>query len=454
MSQRASRVCLFFYGVFWKLAIPFLLLRAWWRGRREPGYREHLPERLGRYARPTLSLSLSPVIWIHAVSVGEARAAAPLIEALRRSHPDYALRATCTTPAGRDTLVQICGTSAQVTYLPYDAPLPVWRFLEHCRPSLGILMETEIWPNLIEACTRRRIPLLLANARMSKRSARGYARVSGLTRRAISSIDAVCAQGRSDARRLQFLGANAPIVAGNLKFDVQPEPRQLALGRVQRAALHGRRILLLASTREGEEVMLLDALQAAMAHSYGGSSRDTGDGTASTARNSPVLVVIVPRHRQRFDEVARLVTERGLSLARRSLGNAPEATCEVFLGDTLGEMALYYGLADVAVIGGSFLPLGGQNLIEACAAGVPVVTGPHMFNFSEATRDALRAGAALQAGTADAALRAAFDLLQEPARLAHMSECALEFSGRHGGATERHIEICGRLLGRRPGTPA
>ncbi len=429
--SHAQRLCRFLYGALWQLALPALLVRAWWRGRREPGYRRHLWERLGIYAER----SPSSVIWIHAVSVGEARAAAPLIGALQRSYPDCALRVTCATPAGRDTLRQILGGGAQVTYLPYDAPGPVRRFLSHCRPRLGILMETEIWPNLIAACHRRGIPLLLANARMSKRSARRYARTSLLTRGAIAALDAVCAQGRADARRLRVLGARAPGVTGNLKFDAQPDARQLALGRALRAGLQGRRVLLFASTREGEEALLLDALGAAQAQVHGEAQ-------------AHVLVLIVPRHRQRFDEVAALIAARGLRLARRSQTEVPAADCEVFLGDTLGEMALYYGLADVAVIGGSFRPLGGQNLIEACAAGVPVVTGPHMFNFSAATRDALRAGAAIQADTAQAALRTACGLLMDTAALARMAQCALAFSRRHGGATERHLEVCRHLLER------
>ena len=279
---------------------------------------------------------------------------------------------------------------------------------------------------------------MLANARMSKKSARGYARVGALARAAISAIDAPCVQARADAQRLRTLGARSIRITGNLKFDVQPDERQSARGRELRAQLHGKRVLLWASTREGEEAMLLEALP-----------RDAG-----------VLVVIVPRHRQRFEEVAQLLSARGVRFERRSGGAVPDASCEVFLGDSLGEMALYYALADVALIGGGFRALGGQNLIEACAAGVPVVLGPHMYNFAEATRLALEVGAAVQCADAKAALREASLLLQDSERRAAMAEAARALGSRHRGATERHLEVCRQLItaqvpdSRLPGHPA
>jgi 3-deoxy-D-manno-octulosonic-acid transferase len=409
------------YSLLLRAALPLILLRLWWRGRREAGYREHVAERLGRY-QPAAQ---RPILWVHAVSVGEARAAAPLVGALQREFEGHDVLLTCMTAAGREAARQLYRDAVRLAYLPYDYPGAVRRFLEHFRPRIGVLMETEIWPNLLAACAARRVPVMLANARMSEKSARGYARWSSLARPALASLGAVCAQSEADARRLVDLGAAHVSVTGNLKFDVDPDARQLAEGRALRAALAGRRTLLLASTREGEEALLLDAL----------AERPRG-----------VLLVVVPRHPQRFDAVAQLLAQRAIGTARRSRGELPGAGQAAYLGDTMGEMAFYYGLADVAVIGGGFAPLGGQNLIEACAAGAPVVLGPHMFNFSEATRLAIEAGAALQVGGAPEAARAALELLDDEARRARMSEAGIRMCAAHRGATARHVAACRELL--------
>jgi 3-deoxy-D-manno-octulosonic-acid transferase len=402
------------------LALPLIVLRLWWRGRREPGYRRRVGERFGRY-------KFAPereVLWVHAVSVGEARASAPLVRALREEFPRHELLLTCATAAGRDALKQLYGESVLTAWLPYDYPGSVRRFLEHFRPRLGVLMETEIWPNLLAACSADGVPVVLASARMSERSALGYRRWTGLARPAFGCLAAVCAQGEVDAARLAALGAKHVSVCGNLKFNVSPDAAQLAAGRAWRTAL-ARPILLLASTREGEEKILLDAL--------GGNASDA-------------LVVIVPRHPQRFDEVAALAAKDGFPVGRRSRGDVPRPEDRVYLGDTMGEMAFYYAAADVAVIGGSFLPLGGQNLIEGCAAGTAVVLGPSMFNFSEAARLSLEAGAALQADNAADATRAALALLREPAQRAKMGDAGKKLCEQHRGATQRHLAICRRLL--------
>ncbi len=401
-------------------ALPLVLARLWWRGRREPGYRRRIRERFGEYREG----AERPVLWVHAVSVGEARASAPLVRALAAAHPEYELLLTCMTAAGREALRQVYGESVRVAWLPYDVPGAVRRFLEHFRPRLGVLMETEVWPNLLAGCRAFGVPVLLANARMSQKSARGYARWSGLTRPAFACLSAVCAQSEEDAARLRALGAPRVAVTGNLKFDIAPDGVKHAAGRSWRARV-GRPVLLLASTREGEERALLDALGAA-----------AGD----------ALVVVVPRHPQRFDEVA------ALAQSRRSKGDAPGREDRVHLGDTMGEMDFYYGAADVAVIGGSFAPLGGQNLIEACAAGVPVVLGPSMFNFAEAARLALDAGAALQGPDAPGAMALAGELLGDSARCARMGEAGRKLCAAHRGATERHVAACQELLKTKSGT--
>jgi 3-deoxy-D-manno-octulosonic-acid transferase len=400
------------YTIALRLALPFILLRLWWRGRREPGYRENVQERLGIYSgeKPRKTL------WVHAVSVGEARAAAPLVQALKGLLPDHTVVMTCTTAAGRETLRQVYGESVLAAFLPYDYPESVQGFLERFRPRLGVLMETELWPNLLAQCERRAVPVVLANARMSEKSARGYRRWRALMAPGIRSLAAVCAQSEADGERLRALGAPRVEVTGNLKFDVALDAAQLAAGREWKAKL-GRPVLLLASTREGEEKLLLDAL-----------------------RGARFLTVVVPRHPQRFDEVAPLAH------SRRTLTEVPGEKDGIYLGDTMGEMAFYYAACDVAVIGGSFLPLGGQNLIEALAAGAPAVVGPSMFNFAEATRLALDAGAALQVGDAKTGVARALALLSDPEKRKAMGEAGKKLCEAHRGATAKHFEVCRRLI--------
>ena len=406
------------YTVALRLALPFILLRLWWRGRRESGYREHVQERFGMYAgeKPRKA------IWLHAVSVGEARAAAPLVRELQRLAPDHALVMTCTTAAGRATVEQVYADSVLVTFLPYDYPETVAAFLERFDPRLAVLMETELWPNLLAACERRGVPVILANARMSDKSARGYRRWAPLTAPAIRSLAAVCAQSEADAARLRELGAPRVLVTGNLKFDAALDEAQFRRGREWRSRV-ARPVLLLASTRDGEEKLLLGAIGEA-----------------------EFLTVMVPRHPQRFDEVAALAD------ARKTQAAVPAASDRIYLGDTMGEMAFYYGTADVAIIGGSFMPLGGQNLIEALAAGVPVVLGPSMYNFAEATRLALEAGAALQEPDAAAAVRTARALLSDPARRAAMAAAGQKLCVAHRGATARHLEVLAGALNLSPTT--
>jgi 3-deoxy-D-manno-octulosonic-acid transferase len=401
------------YTIALRLALPLILLRLWWRGRREPGYREHVEERLGVYAvdKP------EKAVWVHAVSVGEARAAAPLVRALQRLLPDHAMVMTCTTAAGRETLKQVYGESMTCVFLPYDYPEAVKSFLQTFRPRLAVLMETELWPNLLAESARHGVPVALANARMSEKSARGYRRWRLLTGPGIRSLAAVCAQSEADADRLRALGATRVVVTGNLKFDVALDEAQLAAGREWRRRL-GRPVLLLASTREGEEKLLLDEIPSPAAF----------------------LTIVVPRHPQRFDGVAQWVD------ARRTKVAMPKETDRVYLGDTMGEMAFYYAACDVAVIGGSFMPLGGQNLIEALAAGAPVVLGPSMFNFAEATRLALEVGAAVQAGDVKGAIRQALELMARAQARCAMAQAGRALCEAHRGSTARHVEVLRALI--------
>jgi len=401
------------YTLVLRLLLPFVLARLWLRGRREPGYREGVRERFGVYhgEKP------DKLVWVHAVSVGEARAAAPLVRALAERLPEHRILITCTTAAGRETLKQVYGDSILAAFLPYDFPEAVQAFLAHFSPGLAVLMETEVWPNLLAGCAARGVPVVLANARLSEKSARGYLRLRSLARPAFASLTLVCAQSETDAARLRSVGARRVEVTGNLKFDVGPDPEQLAAGRAWRAAI-GRPMLLLASTREGEEQMLLEELKA--------------------DRN--LLVVIVPRHPQRFDDVAPMTQ------ARRTRQPLPLPEHRLYLGDTMGEMPFYYAACDVAVIGGSFAPLGGQNLIEALACGSPVVVGPSMFNFAEATRLALEAGAVLQAANAAEAVKLAVSLLHDARLRRAMSAAGRKLCQTHRGATGRHLKLLDEVI--------
>ena len=384
------------------LAAPLIPLRLLWRGRRERGYWQHWNERLARGPAPEAG-----ALWIHAVSVGEMRAAQPLIAALRNAHPDAPVLLTCMTPTGRATAESLYGDFARIVYLPYDYAGLMRGFMRRMQPRVGILMETELWPNLIHAAAQAGVPLVLANARLSARSARGYARLPALTRACLGRIAVVAAQSEADAARLLELGARATHVTGNLKFDIAPPPAQLELGEAWRQRWGRRPVLLAASTREGEEASLLRAF-------------------ADTAP-ADVLLVVVPRHPQRFGEVAALIEAAGLAYQRRSaLGEAAlSAQTRVLLGDSLGELFAYYAACDVAFVGGSLMPLGGQNLIEAASVGRPVLVGPHTFNFARATQDAVEAGAALRVENASELMQSAARLLRdEAARTAMGASCA------------------------------
>ena len=410
------------YSALLWLAQPLYLLRLGWRGRAEPLYREALAERFGFYA----DAPSSGWLWVHAVSLGETRAAAALIAALRERRPGLRLLLTASTATGREAGRELLREGDRQTWLPFDTPGAVRRFLAQFRPALGVLMETEVWPNLLPMARAQGMPLVLANARLSEKSMRQGERYAALIRPAVEALALVLAQGEADAQRLRSAGAREVRVSGNLKYDMAPDPALVARGAAWRAAL-ARPVLLFAVSREGEEASLL----AAWARRR-----------AALAAN-PVLV-IVPRHPQRFDEVAALMQGAGLSIARRSAwGEMPHDTAlaaDAWLGDSMREMPLYYGLGQVALLGGSFAPLGGQNLIEAAACGCPVVMGPHTFNFAEAAELAAVAGAAQRVETMAAALDAALALLADAQALAHAGERARAFAAEHRGAARRMAE--------------
>ena len=424
------------YSALLFLLAPLVLLRLAWRARRQPEYLRNVGERFGRYA----TAIDRPVLWVHAVSVGETRAAEPLVRALRSTYPSHRILLTHMTPTGRQTGEQLFGDSVLRCYLPYDLPFAVARFLRHYRPSAGVLIETELWPNLIHATHGAGVPVLLINARLSARSARGYARLSGLTCDTLRRLTAVGAQSEADADRLRALGAKRVTVTGNLKFDRGPQPADLQLAAQLRDRFGPRSVLLAASTRDGEEEQVLDIV-------------------ARMPRD--LLTVIVPRHPQRFPDVAQILERRGLAFQRRSENVAVQAGTRVLLGDSMGELFAYYAACDIAFIGGSLLPLGGQNLLEACAMGKPVLIGPHMFNFAEATKLAVETGAALQVADAAELSARVRELLGDAARRERMGKAGLQLMLQHQGATRRTLEILrsvlegdGALVAQLPPSPA
>ncbi|PLZ00534.1 3-deoxy-D-manno-octulosonic acid transferase [Burkholderia sp. WAC0059] len=441
------------YRAVWWLVAPLAVLRLFIRSRRERGYREHIGERFG-HAAGRLPEDDAPLVWVHAVSVGETRAAQPLVEALLAARPDIRILLTHMTPGGRATGERLFGARVARCYLPYDAPRFVRRFLRTWRPSLGLVMETEVWPTLIDECRRADVPLVLTNARMSARSYRRAARFGRATREVFGGFARVLAQSPADAERLRALGARNPAVLGNLKFDMTSPPELVARGHAWRRAVGARPVWVAASTREGEEEHVLQAL--------------------AVLGVEGALLILVPRHPQRFDEVAALAARKGLRVARRSewAPGAPAAAAghtdiralpadvDVLLGDSMGEMGAYYAAADLAFIGGSLLPFGGQNLIEACAVGVPVLIGPHVFNFSQATADAVAAGAVQQVKDAQDLADVLRELFADRSRRVAMGAAAAAFAARHRGATARTVDVLTTLLpeprpaAHRPGDPA
>ncbi|TCS70998.1 3-deoxy-D-manno-octulosonic-acid transferase [Sulfuritortus calidifontis] len=508
-----------FYTLAWWLALPLAFFYLLWRSRRQPEYRQHWLERLGFIA----PAGDRPVIWVHAVSVGETRAAEPLIRALQARHPDHAILLTHMTPTGRATGRALFGDGVTQAYLPYDLPPLARRFLDRARPRLGLIMETEVWPNLFAACRQRGVPLFLVNARLSEKSAQGYARLRPLIQPALAGLAGLAAQTPADAERLRRLAnlptpalpingegahpspiyvasrerlkpspASAPspihgggreglkpdsasdlspihgggweglkpkpaldpspihgggreglkpnpaidpspiygggwegeppiLVAGNLKFDVAPPAETAARAAELRRLFGARFVMLAASTREGEEALLLDALL----------PLDLPE----------LLLLIVPRHPQRFAEVARMIGARGLNCPRRSQGQAVANTDRIYLGDSMGEMAAYCAASDLVIMGGSLLPFGGQNLIEAAAAGKPVLIGPHTWNFEQASRDAIAAGAARRVQDAKELAEAVRGLYEDGLLREEMGAASIDFAQSHRGATERILQL-------------
>ncbi len=423
-----TRAALSVYSLaMWALQ-PFLRRKLQRRGREEVGYLHAVEERFGHYTQPA---GEGGYVWVHAVSLGETRAAAVLLQALRAAQPGIRILLTHGTATGRAQGVSLLQEGDVQVWQPWDTPAAVQRFLRYFKPCVGIILETELWPNWVAQCNKAEVPLALVNARMSAKSMHQAQRLAWLSRPAYQGLSAVLAQTQADAERLQALGAKVDAVLGNLKIDAKPEATQLAMALVRKQKLK-RPVVLFTSSREGEEIMWLDTLQALK-----DAPRDHQEHIHA------VHWLVVPRHPQRFDEVAGLIEQRGWTVSRRSQWrDGPDAdqldhADSIWLGDSLGEMALYYGLSDAALLGGSFAPFGGQNLIESTACGCPIVMGPHTFNFAEAAQLAEEAGAALRVQDMAQAVTTALQLVRSgPDENAHVQAC-IAFSQAHRGAAQR-----------------
>ena len=382
------------YSALLRLLTPILLLRIWRRGRHEPAYRQRWPQRLGFYGG--VALVSRNAVWLHAVSLGEMRTADLLLAEWREREPKLHVLLTCSTATGWAEGEKLCDAQTQLVWLPWDLPGAVRRFYAHFQPRLGLLMETEVWPNLVVQAQRQRIPLYLINARLSAKSLRQALRLAPLARPTYAALAGVLAQSMGDAENFRALRAKVVAITGNIKFDIKINQAQINAAYTLKAAWGGVQIITLASSREGEEVLFLSAL-------------------AQQAEGMKGLIpMIVPRHPQRFAEISELAQQYGWqTLSRLNFdGSKPPAPKTLLLGNSMGEMFFYYALSEVALMGGSFAPFGGQNLIEAIAAHCPVVLGPHTYNFADASSLALQAGLAQRAADMQQALAIGLTQLQ------------------------------------------
>ena len=410
----------YLYTFLLAIATSFIFFRWLWRSRKVPGYRQRWTERLG-YVSVQNNVSS---IWIHAVSVGEFIAATPLIKALLEEYPTHTIWVTTTTPTGSSQVIKQFSDQVQHTYVPIDLPSAVNRFLARCRPALCIIMETELWPNLIYHTHARSIPILLANARLSERSCRGYQRIAKLTRQMLANITLVAAQSEKDGEQFVRLGLDRKklMVAGNIKFDLCLPPSLLAEGKQLRSSWGNRPTIIAASTHEGEESIILNAF------------------TAIQKKYSTALLLLVPRHPDRFDKVAKLCLAKGFRIAHRSMKQLPDQKTDILLGDTIGELRLLYAASDIALVGGSLLPVGGHNLIEPAALRLPILSGTHLHNFVAISQLLKEADAMILVENETDIIDAVTQLLENKSFSDAMGQRAFGVSAANTGALGRHLQ--------------
>lgn len=423
----------FLYSILFYLAIPLVLLKLLLRGRKAPAYRQRMGERF--------ALGLPEFrqggIWLHAVSVGESIAAAPLVKALQERYPELPITLTCMTPTGSERIRAMFGDSVQHCYLPYDLPCRAGKFLQAVRPVLGIVMETELWPNHIDQCARLGIPVVLANARLSERSARGYARFPRLIAPMLQQLALIAVQTGEEAQRFQALGAPADKVqvTGSVKFDLQVPSDLIQQAQELRAQwqLSQRPVWIAGSTHEGEDLLVLEAHRQLLQ----GFPR--------------ALLILVPRHPERFEPVHQLCRIQGFQTVRRSTGEHVSAEAQVLLGDTMGELLLLYALADIALVGGSLIPHGGHNLLEPLMLDKPVLSGPHVFNFQEIARQMREARALREVREEREIATAVARLWTDRTAYAAMQEAGRKVLDANQGALERLLDMLDDLLSVRVG---
>ncbi len=418
---------------------PLIRLRLKRRAAKEPLYGQFIEERFGVYSQA----ASEAWIWIHAVSLGETRAAAILLRELRQRQPGMKLLLTHGTATGREEGAKLLQAGDIQVWQPWDSAQATQRFFAHFKPRIGIVMETEVWPQLCDAARQAGVPMVLANARLNAHSLKKALRIQALSKVAFGSFQQVLAQTDEDAQRLKQAGALAVQVVGNLKFDVSIDIGLLQQGKALKSHSIGQPVVLLASSREGEEIDFLKKIQAFAL------IKSTKYATESIAENLPKKMqwLIVPRHPQRFDEVQALCQQHHLSVSRRSSWDAAPEQADVWLGDSMGEMPMYYALADIALLGGSFAPLGGQNLIEAIAAGCPVVMGPHTFNFEQACETAQSMGAALRVADMQRGVDVASQAASQPAQLAQLKQSGSLWLTASQGAAARQAEAIAKVTG-------
>ncbi|MFI8396604.1 lipid IV(A) 3-deoxy-D-manno-octulosonic acid transferase [Pseudomonas sp. NPDC078863] len=418
------------YTALFYLGLPLVAIRLWLRARKAPAYAKRIGERF-TYGMPTLQ---SGGIWVHAVSVGESIAAAPMIRALLERYPALPITVTCMTPTGSERIQALFANEARIQhcYLPYDLPCAAARFLDRVQPKLAVIMETELWPNHIHQCAKRGIPVALANGRLSERSAKGYGRLRKLTAPMLAEMSLFAVQTEAEAQRFRYLGARAETVevTGSIKFDLTIDPQLLQRAAELRSQWQAqeRPVWIAASTHEGEDEVVLDAHRRLLAN------------------HPDALLILVPRHPERFNSVFELCQREGFATVRRSTGAHVDAQTSVLLGDTMGELLFLYALADSAFVGGSLVPNGGHNLLEPAALAKPVLSGPHLFNFLDIAAQLREAGALAEVDDAEGLAVEVQRLFELPRDAQRMAEAGLAVMRRNQGALQRLLDGLGRLI--------
>jgi 3-deoxy-D-manno-octulosonic-acid transferase len=417
----------YFYSLLFYIATPFILLRLFWRSWRLPGYRERIPERFGYFTAPKIRGGL----WVHAVSLGEVNAALPLIKAFQQKHPDMPLTITTLTVSGSQRVRELFGDKVFHVYLPYDLPGAVTRFLKKLQPQWLVLIETELWPNVLYQCQQQHIPVILANARLSERSAKGYSKIASLTRAMLQGMQIIAVQTEAEAKRFIALGAreNAVKVTGSVKFDLElPADLRERATILRQQWGQNRPIWIAASTHDGEEELILKAF------------------TQLRLSIPDSLLVLVPRHPDRFAKVAALCRQQNFNIVLRSEGQACGIDTNIFVGDTLGELLLFYAASDVAFVGGSLIPIGGHNVLEPAALAIPIITGIYTFNFDEITNELQAVGAVFRVEGSEQLASTVLHLLQNTALRQESGQQGRNMMSRNRGSLERQLNLLEEMV--------